>query len=218
MYQCTDCPYTFISTGAAWNAFLAGQPVKLPSLTSFSWVNQLAATVDSSHGNIYLLSDLASGNNAHLQVTAAAGAHFTFRVAFNLIVPNGYGWPAGGILMRESASGRFVVLGINTYQTNCLAWTDYSSPTNSGGVNCLGTWGILAGAPIVFFKGVYDGTNVIFSYSLSGDIDSQYVTAATLTAASWFTTAPDQVGFEIDNGGASTTHAINVLSFAQSTP
>ena len=219
MYQCTNCPYVFISTGAAWNAYLGSQLAVLPSLTTFTWVNQLSATVDASRGNIFLLSDLASGNNAHLQVTAAAGSHFTFRVAMNLLL-NGPAsqYPAGGIVMRESATGKFVVFGVNTYTTYQLCFTPYPNPTTSGSVTPFAAWGLLAGAPYVFFKGVYNGTSIIFSYSLSGDIDAQYITISTTAVGSSFTTAPDQVGFVIDNGGAAIVHAVNILSFTQSTP
>ena len=100
-----------------------------------------------------------------------------------------------GLCLVENSTGKHLNACYNT--------NNQGPQFNLFSFSALGTFGsalhtsgaIFGGRFPVFFKVVYDGTNYVFTYSL--DFMDSWETMATAAKATYFTTAADRIGIDV---------------------
>jgi len=109
----------------------SGNPI---TSTSFTWINQGGASVSDQNGTILMRAPAASGENVRMQKLSAPGTPFTLIAAIDVFaVASGAGVPNIGICARQSSSGKFYAIAINSDEaTQPWTWAAYSfnSPTS----------------------------------------------------------------------------------------
>ena len=193
-YFTTDSPYSFVWTGAAWQAFFGARAVTIPVPGDFAWVNQGTATVDSSHGVMTMIAPQAV-SNYRMRVATAPGATFSATMLFSPLTLVGNN--RSGVCLRESGTSKIVSMafggaGANNGGIAVDRWTN-STTFSAQVLNATLTYQSLQSAGI-WAKVELDATNIRFYLSTDGYNFTQYYTELK---AAFFTTAPDQAGIFI---------------------
>lgn len=156
-YKCTDCPYEYIYSGSAWDAFVFGFPVVEPVLANFTKVNVGLSTFDSQGGIGQQVS--GSGGSQNIQVLCApipgSGAYYVDAAFIGSIQSScvaGMGLSAG-----NSSSNAFVYLNApwsgTTFQFQGSQFNSTSS-FNSNDFNLT----LFPLGPVVWLRLYDDGT------------------------------------------------------------
>lgn len=154
---------------------LIGRPELTPPVESgLAWVNQGGASINSDNGFTYLLSPPTNGEDYHIRVKSTPGSTYTLTMAaiFNFSPVGGTNVNNGGLLVRESSTGKFIVFCLNRrtdvatgIQLSIYRFTNPTTYTSQA--FAVTTWATFAGQPI-WLRIVDDGTNLIFSISNDG--------------------------------------------------
>lgn len=199
-------------TGAAWAEFGPLYAFTTPSDGSFSWLNQGAATVDTTNGAIALTMTNADGN-LHIRHIATPATPYTITAAFlYLLVDNnarcGLCWDDG---TKVHTFGPQAFSAAPNQCFGSLKWT--GTGTFSAAYTPVTT-----AQPVFSFAGVLwlrvndNGTNRICSFSHDGQHWMQY---HSVTRTDFLT--PTSVGYFIEaSGAASYGSAMTLLSWQQS--
>jgi len=159
-----------------------------PSLTTFTWVNQSSATLNSVNGAQQLCSPSSGGLvNLNMRVVTPPATPYTVTAAMIVTTP-ATSYPRAGLMFRESGTNKIVsiasVIGVQFGVDN---WTD---ATNYNSTPAQANWGQSTG--LKWFR--IQNTGTALNYLVSEDGISFYqVFTSTLT--NFFTVGPNQVGF-----------------------
>ncbi len=163
----------------------------------WTWVNQNSATATLANGVVILEApNRAGSDNLNCIVKPLPATPYNF---VSLIYPNVNAFNTGYFIMAfyESGTGKLETIAITPFsgfQTtiNVSRWTSVTALSSSPISNTNGTTNIF---PVNFaLRG--DGTNIVFYSSPDGiHYQNQYSEAKN----AFFGTAPDKVGFCIDN-------------------
>jgi hypothetical protein len=194
-------PYLFDGS-----VYYTGSPLRavtLPDLTTFTWVNQLTATI-AADGHALVLHDPGNNFSQKLRIHAIGGGKTTVTAAVTLTeLPVNFN--ECGVGLYESGTQKFEGLAVTSQNSNGISiqgrrWTNpttfSSAISNAGQVSQQNGFGLPS---LVWFQAIYDGTNVVLNYSSDGLNFSQLLTESK---TAWFTTAPDTFAFYCAAGNA----------------
>lgn len=193
---------------------LAGGPyggvpiVTPPPSASFAWVNQVAATAsDSAFGTGFDVATAGDNlDDLHCRVIAAPATPYTLTVGLTLDIQPGSAYRAG-VIWRESATGKILLLGFDTSNSSDLCVENWTSATSGGST-------YPAGAQLQDYTGdrwihspmwmrmKNDGTNLTWTWSQSGyNYQSPAMTAGSGPLVEpkndFFTVGPNQIGVAV---------------------
>lgn len=185
--------------------------------TTFAWVNQNTATVATSGCGVQMTAPLTAGDQVEARCSnPPMTTSFTVIAAF---IPGIQPITSGGntnnrafVAFRESATAKLVLYSLTADNTSNTPWNrqNYTNPTtfsaqasdvipfatNPAGSTNVGQtlWPFFWGP--VWVRLVYDGTNLLYSYSYDQGVTFVQLRSESKTA--FFTTAPDQVCWGAD--------------------
>jgi len=178
----------------------------------FTWVNQGGATAtDLATGAIRLKVPNAAGASVRAKVISAPSTPYVVTAAIDVFMPAivaASGQPRLGLCFRESATGKITLHAIRRTvdaQTtgDAAAWainTDHftNATTFDFGAAVNREWWWMSTGPL-WIRIEDDGTDLNFYISPDGMDWKEIYTEAR---GSFFTTAPDQIGFAGNSSGA----------------
>lgn len=178
------------------------------TVASFSWVNQgTSVASDYTSGGIFMQAPVGASINLRALVISQPSTPYTVTSAVLFGVGSDgatsiSGGDSVGLCFRESGTGKLATVG---YRGNGNVISQaFTSPTVFGTNNALKSWRV--NGPL-WCQLENDGTNLNYSVSIDG---INWYQLHTELLATWFTTAPDQVGLFIHNGN---NHSITQASF-----
>lgn len=192
-----------VSTGSTWETTYTTPP----STGSLTWVNQGGASVsNNSYGGWFLLAPGGSGDSNRMLVTSVpGGGTWSFVCRISLMGWN-TNYQAGGMVIRESSTGKF-------YR---LAWgvggifVDHFSDPNTYVTNDLNAVSIQHGTSMPWGKIHYDGTHYTFYISPDG---INWMQIAQVGIASYFSSSANQLGVFCNCNTGAFNCGLNVLSW-----
>ncbi len=199
VYHLTDSVYDrYVFDGSIWVPYCMGIKCVEPVSGDFAWINQGAATIDTSFGGIVLADAGNASSQLRLRKKAAPGSTpYTIEMLFipSAAGPNAY--TLRFLAIRNSSSGKIVTMHHElTGSSARVEINQWNSPTSFAGTVVSNSAGVLAPAGVLIaFKLVDNGTNRIWSYSLN--FGRTYFTLLTEARTTFFTA--DEVGFGVDN-------------------
>jgi hypothetical protein len=210
--------------GTLWQAWGPLFPLTAPISGDFAWTGQGGATLDTSGGMCYLSAPPAAGSNLRIRHKTAPATPYSVTIGFIPMAPVIQNiFPGMGLCFRQSSTGKLVTLGYtfeNDPDTRIITrwgmqkWTDETTfSANYGSIN----WGDIPPwntGPILWIKGIDDGTDLKFQVSNDGVHFSQIHSVSRTDFL--LTTGPDQVGFWVNTNTASTDVGMLLLSWKES--
>lgn len=183
---------------------MSGGDVTLPPTASWSWDNQVSATVAETGGRLTIYTPADAGFSIHSRVRTAPATPWTLRIVV-------VGWNANnrvfGLILRESGTGELYMLG-QGINAEGLSVHHYAGPT-AGTTTLRNGQGIYAPPGNVLELYVTDnGTNLIFGQTMPGGTDLELYTVARTTHMA---AGPDQFGFGVSS--STTPGAIDLYSW-----
>lgn len=195
LWLATDSPYSARWDGSTWNLHCMGFPVTDPNLTTWGWINQGTAAIDTSKGFHRLSDPTGTGLNFRIRQEGYTSSNSIIRTA--LIIPSivhPVNFSAMGIGFRDSVSGKL----------SCICWlgeangelavihaasatSDYGSAQTSMARNYWLTHP-------VWFQIEKDSTNIHFRFSSDGQ---NFFNLRSEAKNSYLTNDPDNVFFFI---------------------
>lgn len=124
-----DAPYWSRANGTAFDLWGPLFPLQRPSLAEFTAVNQGSATAEDAHGMLYISAPAAGGAGLRIWDTAIGEGDFTL-IACILPQLHAVNFNKGGIVIRDSSSGRCVILGPEWSTTSKIALQKYNNPNS----------------------------------------------------------------------------------------
>lgn len=186
-------------SGAAYNAHFRGTIV-VPVAADFpTWVNQDGASITDQTDRTVLNSGTPNtGVSLQCRVRSLPGAPWTVELGCHRL------WPLknffdGGLILRESGTGKIESAGFGPGGE--LQQVKWSSATAASAVRFTQNSGY-SETPILYFRASFATPNITFYASHDGITWFQY--GATFAQTNFFTTAPDQWGFFINNNNSAT--------------
>lgn len=181
------------------NYYVGGtfQPATLPVAGNFSWVNQGGAT-ETAVGNALVLSAAAGSGSNWRQRLLSIGANTSLTAAM-VVTMEPQTFRSAGLVFRESATSKLMVFGINHQASanfDTLSVVRYTSSTQFASTAFLIGNSYTLGKQVFWAQLAISGSNLLFSYSNDG---VNYVQVWSETKTTFFTTAPDQWGYGLDN-------------------
>lgn len=173
--------------------------------TPWSWLNQGAATATQYDGSLVIVPDIATVRGNFLQQPVSGS---TWSIRCKVESYNNGGGDGGGLFVRDSASGKLIVMQ-PYYNANILV-QNLSGPTAT-------VSNLYFGAPAqltvgsdsypLFLQITFNGTTLSFNYSLSG-VEGTYRVLVTVAAATFLGVAPTHWGVYGGTVGAGTAKII----------
>lgn len=197
----------YATGGGSGNPYEAAQV--LPRIANFTWVNQGTATVADVSNGIALTAPSAGGVDAwRIQIQTPPAAPYNV-IGRTQLLSVGVNFITGGIILRNSGTGRFLVLGSSYNGGVKGVFYRYTNPTTfsaTAGGTAATAWGI---ATPIWFKLAVTSTGATAFFGWDGINWEQF--GATEAFAS-FITSVDGVGFGSDPN--STAADMTCTSFA----
>jgi hypothetical protein len=177
------------ANGALWAPFGPSLAFVEPVSGDFSWINQGAATLDTTHGGIQLYSPVSGGTwDLHMRVKSAPSTPYSISAAFLMNGAYGVG-PLAGLVWRQSSDGKLVgffrYMNAATYEVT--KFTDETT-LSANYVSLL----MSERDTLHFLRIADDGASRTCAYSLDG----RHWTQVHTVGRTDFLTA-DQVGFVV---------------------
>jgi hypothetical protein len=175
-----------------------------PPTTGWSWVNQGAATVDTTYGVIHQTYPAVAINQLRLRVRTMPSPPWSMTAA----IVNNYVIGAtrvSALALRDSAVGNIITWGLYDDDLKVIRWT---SPTVAAATSWAG--GGRFGEPL-WLKIVDDSTNFTYYWSLNG-LDWVQVLQEGRTA---YLATPDQIGWGGQSSASGGTQDITLLSWVE---
>lgn len=195
LYLANDGPYLSEDDGSTWMAFGPNRKLTPVVPGDFSWLNQLSGTETIVGGVAVLQAEASRASPSTLaRVKTAPATPYTVTMAFApQMKPTNSGGVVNafcGMVFREVATGKLLNCGI--FQNDTPDRVVSFAQTGPTGAFTTVTNLIISVARPVWFQLSNDGTNLIWRYSADGSTWAQIATEAKNVR---FTTAPDQVGY-----------------------
>jgi hypothetical protein len=214
LYLPTDSMYDYVyCDGAVNHYFFQGAQVTPPTGT-FAWTNQQSATVSQQTNGIWSFTypSLNSGNVLDYNVfdIATPSLPFTSTYRFNATILNGVNQPDLGVSLRESATGKLIVVSLSPYLAsstcnvadtttgNQPCWQVFTVTTAHAAVRAaVGTTGpgmVGTVVPYCVQVKVATGSTGLITISYSNDNGVTFHQLYSAAKNTFFTTAPDNIG------------------------
>lgn len=216
IYLTTDSFWDYlVSDGAKWKHLYSGFECEPPIDSEFSWVNQGGASVVTANGGAFLRAPAVGGINHRLRVKTAPATPYTLTA---LLLPSivGVSHNYAGVAFRESSSGKLELFNL-AFSTVPRFWIlKLYSPTDTlPSIEYLHAPEVNVSASGIWFRLGFDGTTLTFSFSLDGQNFLQVFSEAK---ASFFTSAPDQIGWFVGASNASYDCGATLIHWSQPNP
>jgi hypothetical protein len=173
IYRATDGPYVYRDNGSSWDAF--GPIYNCVPLddSTFSWINQNGASVDSSGGStvLYNFNTAGTSTSISMRVKTAPSTPYSIEIAFQPYWVFGTSFQAVLFGFRESSSGKLHNYSLDMQSSTDIAivrsekWNSATSYSSDYGSLSFGS--AVRDVPH-FVKIQDDGTNRKFYYSWDG--------------------------------------------------
>lgn len=165
----------------------------------FSWVDQGTSTVVYQDGQMVFTKPWAGGFSGSLRVKSIVGSDWRYRARLHLPIPTDNSTHFATLALRESATGKISCIGYTrrsaAISVTVARWSNPATFTSYTINRDLNNWNVLW-SPI-FVEIEKSGSNLIYRYAVAfGGFWLDFVTEAVTSP---FTTAPDQVGFMVNN-------------------
>lgn len=195
LYIANDGPYLSHDNGSVWTQYGLISKVVPVIPGDFSWNNQLSATETAYGGALVLTTEAGRASPSVVsRLKTAPTAPYTitmcFRVAHKPVTSGGLTNSWAGMIFRESGTDKRLNMGIFQNDTPNRV-VSFSQPSATGSLSTVANLIISVTSPI-WFQISNDNTNLIWRYSPDG---YQWNQIATEAKNAHFTTAPDQVGY-----------------------
>ncbi len=194
MYPNTDAIDDPVNDNFSLDAALDTTGSRFSGASSWSWVNQGAATATIVRKRMELTSPASGGTNIRAIVQPVPSGNWRIRCNVNF-----RGNPATsthvGMVLRESGTGKLITWNLG-FSGGYLAWvTKWTNPTTFSATYT--TAGIDNERQFPQFLEIeYDGTNYYWRYSMH---DISYFAVHSAAKADFFTTAADEIGLFSNN-------------------
>jgi hypothetical protein len=177
------------------------------SSTGFAWVNQGGATETVSGGVARLVGPKTGSQNLRQRVKTQPSTPYTLTVFFTMQMERSNNHDVG-IHFRESGTGKIAAIrlsfGILKITTGTDAWAaDVGTSSDA--------WEILHRSPM-WLRLTNDGTDLTWQYSFDG---VHFSIVATRAKTADFTTAPNQIGYVVNEQGNANIVVMSVLSWSE---
>lgn len=178
--------------------------------SEFSWVNQGGAS-HANIGGVARLSVPAQTQNVRARMKSFPSSDFTVTA---LLIPELRTSASAevGLIFRETATDKWQ--GINLRNDSVVYVSNWTSAAAiaSNQYSGVASTSYVRYPTKLWLRIAYNGTNVIFSESLDGVHWTQRLSEAKTAR---FTTAPDQVGYFVNDRTNSLAQAMSVLSWLE---
>ncbi len=197
----------FGGTGYPSETSLDTGGTRFTSATAWSWVNQGTATAALTGGALLMTALAHNGNDIKIIKQTLPVGNWRYRAKITLVGVYA-GSMAGGLVLRESATGKLMTSGLTIVSSLPVvgAPINYTNPTTFSSTvvfaNC--------GSYTQYLEIEYDGTSYIFRASTNGIV---YATWSTQAKASFLTTAGDEIGLMADSNNSSSRDLIMVCEW-----
>jgi hypothetical protein len=196
-------------SGSAWAPWGPIFPLTDPSLQTWAWVNQGGATVTATKTGIALVAPADSGPyNFRIRKKSAPSTPYTITAALLLSFAPGASNSFGGLLWRESSSGKLVTVLLGSVTTEQIYVAKWNSETSFSA-----TYANVAMAcrSLIWVQIADDGTNRTVALSADGQHFAQYHTVGHTD----FIT-PDEVGFFANSNLTDASMTTTLVSWKES--
>ena len=214
-FACTDSPVgDWVCVSGVWRPIVDGVVgVEVPP-TGWTWVNQGAATVDTSKGAIHLAAPSTAPTQLRAYVRTAPATPWTVTACVSLLPTlstTSGAFAVGGLVYRESGTGEMITFVVTwVYDATASYYTITSGKLNSATSFSAPYFAHRIAAPgRVWLRIADNGTNRISSWSNDG---KNFAALHTVSRTDWLTA--DQYGIAAE--GASMNGAVTVLSLDES--
>lgn len=187
-------------------------PVRGVVAAEFSWVNQGSAT-DTVTGGVARLVCPGQSQNIRARMKSFPSSDFTV-TALVLPIMRTIADAEAGIIFREAGTDKWQAIRLAhdniIYVSNWTAANAFAANQFTGAAAASSfAWSF---AWALWLRVRYDGTNVVYSYSFDG---VHWVQALSEAKTARFTTAPDQVGYFVNDRTGGVQQEMSVLSWLE---
>lgn len=187
------------------NKLVAADGVTPLTSADFTWTNQGSSTVNDLAGTMMLRVPATAAISLSCLTVPAPSAPWTMVVAlqmFAMVDNAGACNPIIGALLRESGTGKIITFGMNRNSTTSQRfgidrWTN--ATTYAGATPWVITNPIFH-SDVLWFKINDNNTNLIYSISPDG---INWIEVLSESRTVFMAGAPNQIGFQANNGGNS---------------
>lgn len=160
--------------------------------TDFTWTNQGTATVTDFAGAMLFEPPTGTGGNLRILSKAEPSTPYTIYAAVSMNISLGSGDTHGGLCWRESGTGKIKTIALNTAPATPseLSVSNYTNPTSFSSWDIQNEW--YWNPYLTWLYLANDGTDISCGISSNGLVFIEYFSQPKAT---FFTTAPDEVGF-----------------------
>ena len=180
--------------------------------TDFSWTNQGSATVVDHPGAMLFSPPTGTGENLRILTKAEPSTPYRIYAALNMNNQVGSGATHGGLCFRESGTGKVKSIAMNTQTSspNGLNIANYTNPTTFSSWDIETPWSWSPYLTWLYLDN--DGTDISFGVSSNGLAFIEYFSEAKAT---FFTTAPDEVGFYMNVNNANIAPSMLIYHWSE---
>ena len=189
-YQCTDCPINYVYDGSNWKAFAFGQPVTLPTGSTFGSTDSVGtSTTSSASGGMIFTGAGITDVGMWYKTAPSNSATFAYSQT-----PESFDIANSGIGFRESATGKIISIAPSiqsgTYSFE-VSKRNSASSFNSSALR-KSYQGMFMPGPMYWQRLRFDSTKIYVD--VSGDSGITWSNIYNQNKNTFFTTAPNQVG------------------------
>lgn len=206
VYLPSDSFYAFRDSGSAWVPWGPIFPMPLVPTAGWSWVNQGAATSDTTYGGVYLEGINDAGWIGWVRTAPSTPYVITAWMQFNINVVDNVFY---GLWWRQSSDGKCATW-CRTNSNSSLASSKLTDP-DTFSADYVRVQHVMTFPNLICFRIADNGTNRICSASLDGQHFIQFHSIGRTD----FLTA-DQVGFCFRPIGATYNQGVNLFSWEES--
>ncbi len=175
----------------------------------WAWLQQNTATAALSLGALALVAQISAGNviNAIVQTLAGSAWRYQAKISFGCLSSGNY----CGLLLRESATDKVISIGVFnppgppnlTIATGTIAAGFTGVPVNTAISPYFPQMTSAIASPYVYLEMELAAGTIHYRMSNTG-LDGSFVEVYSAAQTTTFTTAPDQIGFQVRsfNGAA----------------
>jgi hypothetical protein len=211
-----DAIYPFAyCNGSTWQYFYGGQALTPPGTlsTTYAWTNQVSASVSQQTNGIWTFLYPGNASTSHaLNVFDQATPSLPFTIVFRFLasIANGNNQPTVGISLRESGTGKLLVLALaalgsgscllsGTTSSNLPCFQPLTYASTSANPTAVGSTGFaFVGSggtqPFCVKVTVAVGAAGLITLSFSTDNGFSYTQLYSVAKTTTFTVGPDHVG------------------------
>jgi hypothetical protein len=181
----------------SWTVPAPGYPgiaLTAPVDGDFAWVNQGAASVDTTNGGIFLLAPASTTDQLRIRKKAAPATPWTLTIAFQPFAFDA-NFLVCGIILRESSTSKLISLDYGYSSTTMIEVEKFTNETtfsSQTAVKNIGAWESINPSLLVYLRVTDNGTNLIYGYGIDG---VHFRTLLTESRTAHMAGGPNEIGF-----------------------